>query len=340
MALLGLVAGSAGGRSTVACHRALIISAKTAKVLRRPLLTPLSIVSDGRDGWYVADSRLWHVRRDGSLDETWHSAARRTLTYDMRFTAPGMLARDGDRLYLAGRQRVVAVDAITGRVLWRSPASAGPTSSGRRATITALAAGSRAVYVGGTFTSLGSTRRVGLAALDASTGRLLGWHTPAVRGATLLALSGSRLYFSGGRLSVEAVRTSDGRPTSFVPRASIENPTMLALWGRHVLIGCGSRWSSCETDTGVFDSRTGRRVHKFGFDQVAAAGAVGLSGSTAYLGSGPEGSFGGQNYLIAIDLRTGKYERWFPKTAYYSSSSAIAVSRDRVLVAGSFCPGT
>ncbi len=89
----------------------------------------------------------------------------------------------------------------------------------------------------------------------------------------------------------------------------------------------------------MFDGRTGKPVHKFGFDEVLSAGAVAFAGSAAYLETGPEGGFGGSSYLIAIDLRTGKFEPWFPKVGYYVSTTSIAVSGDRVFVAGSFCPG-
>jgi hypothetical protein len=222
-------------------------------------------------------------------------------------------------------------------VLWLSPVIAGPTVAGWRATIAALAAGANAVYVGGTFTSIGGRRRVGLAALDATTGRLLPWQAQPVRAVALLALSSSRLYFSGSRIG--AVRTSDGRPTSFVPSARIADPIMLAVWGRFVLIGCSSRWSICDTDSGVFEGRTGKAVHKYGFGEVSSAGAVAFAGSIAYLGTGPEGDFGGSHYLIAIDLRTGKFEPWFPKVGYYVTTTSIAVAGARVFVAGSFCPG-
>jgi outer membrane protein assembly factor BamB len=334
---VGAVAGGAESAAGQECRSAVIVSTKTAKVVRGLHLSANSVVADGRGGWFVANSRLKHLRRDGSVDGAWQSPVRRSLAPAQRL-ADGMLTRRGDRLYVAGRLRVVAADAGTGRVLWRSPAIAGPTVAGLRATITAIAADDRAVYVGGTFTSLGGARRVGLAAVDASTGRLLPWQAPPARGVALLALSSSRLYFSGNP-GVRAVWASDGRAVSFAPRTRIQDPIMLAVWGRFVLVGCSVRWSVCEGNSGVFDGRTGKPVRKYGFDQLLTAGAVGLAGSIAYVGTGPEGDFGGNSHLIAIDLRTGRYEPWFPKVGYYAYATSMAVSGDRVFVAGSFCSG-
>jgi outer membrane protein assembly factor BamB len=334
---VGALAGSAEGTPTQACAGALIVSAKTGKVLRRLPAPVYSVVADGHGGWYVANVRLRHVLRDGRADGTWHSPVRRSLPYWTR-SAPGTLVRHEGRLCTAGRRRVAAVDAATGHVLWFSSRISGPMVDGRRPTISVLAVGPGVVYVGGTFAGFGRARRAGLAALDTSTGALLPWQARAAAPVSLLALSGSTLYLSGTS-SVSAVRTSEGRPTSFVPRARITGPIMLAVRGRLVLIGCSSRWSVCETDSGVFDGRTGNRVHKFAFDEVTSAGAVGFSGSTAYLGAGAEGDFGGQHYLIAIDLRTGRFKPWFPKSGYYAGATEIAVSGDRVFVAGSFCPG-
>ena len=318
------------------CASGLLISATIGHVLHRLRLSVASVVSDGHGGWFTAGTRLTHLRHDGSADPSWHSRVQRGVSYTNRASS-GILARQGGRLYVAGRQRAVAVDTGTGRVLWVSPAAAGPTVRGLHATIAALAIGGGTVYLGGTFTSVGGMRRVGLAALDAATGRLLPWHAPPVRPVTLLALSSSRLYFSGKR--VGAVRSRDGGRTSFASPRRIFDPIMLAVRGPYVLVGCSTRWSNCESDTGVFDGRTGKPVHKFAFDEVPTAGAVGFSGSTAYLGTGAEADFGGHRYLIAIDLRTGKFKPWFPKAGYYVSTSSIAVSGDRVLVAGSFCPG-
>ena len=355
------MAGAAEGTPTQACASALIVSAKTGKVLRRLRLPVDSVVADGHGGWHVANSRLRRVRHDGSIDETWRSPVRRSFGY-RAYSAPGTLTRYRDRLFVAGRRRVAAVDAVTGRVLWLSPAVAGPILFGRRPAIAAVAAGSHTVYVGGTFARFGRAKRGGLAALDASTGRLLPWQAPPLLqqaptriyspgAASRIAASTSRLYVVGvfnqvgvgrerfERSGVAAVRRIDGRLTSFAPRARIGGPDSVAAWGRLVLLGCNGRVGGCEADTGVFDARTGKPVHKFGFGQVLSASAVAFAGSTAYLGAGVEADFGGRHFLIAIDLRTGRFKPWFPKSGYYSSATEIAVSGDRVLVAGSFCPG-
>jgi hypothetical protein len=198
---------------------------------------------------------------------------------------------------------------------------------------------------------LGGVKRIGLAALDASSGRLLSWKAPGLfqppsspgwppGSVSSLAYSGSRLYFAGTfgelgpkrvlrRAGVAAVRASDGALTTFSPRAQLSAAGALAVAGRLVLIGGG------EGD-GVFDSRTGRVVRGFAFDQIGSASAIAVNRSTAYLG----GWFGGKNSLIAIDLRTARYRNWFPKIRdYYVTVSGIAVSGGRVLAGGSFCPG-
>jgi hypothetical protein len=53
---------------------------------------------------------------------------------------------------------------------------------------------------------------------------------------------------------------------------------------------------------------------------------------------GPGGWFGGKDYLIAIDLRTARFEKWFPRLPYsYQGVTGIWLSGDRVLAAGPFC---
>jgi outer membrane protein assembly factor BamB len=358
--MVGAISGGAEAMPRQPCATAVIVSATNGKAWRRLQLPVYDVVADGRGGWYTADIRLRHIRRDGSVDKTWHSPVRRRLPVGTSVES-GLLTRYAARVYVAGQRRVVAVDAGTGHVLWLSPTVSGPTVGGRRPTISALATNRNAVFVAGSFTAVGGTRRAGLAALDPSDGRLLRWRAPGLfdpsvnrgRGTSVtnLALSGARLYFAGNfrRVGpkraprpngVAAVRASDGRLTGFSPREQVENPALVAAWGRLVLLGCGARVSVCDADSGVFDGATGKPVHRFAFDEVLSAGAVGFRGSIAYLGTGPEGGFGGKFNLIAIDLRTGRFEsRWFPTAGYHTYAASMAVSGDRVFVAGSFCPG-
>jgi hypothetical protein len=351
-----VVAGAAATArpSSTPCYGAAIVSARTGKVLRKLFPTETQVydgVTDGHGGWYAAGGGLAHVRRDGSLDLAWHSTIRRALQ-------EGTFARVADRLVVSDGRRVFAVDAASGRLLW----SSAPAWARRPPAVTTVVATARRIYVGGGFTRFGNARRGGVAALDPATGRVLPWRAPPLLtegasrihvpgAAAKLALSASRLYVVGAftrlgagsrrlrRRGVAAIRTSDGAVLGFVPHAQIVQPVFVATWRRLVLLACGARVGTCYSDTGVFDGRTGRPVHRFGFSQVLGAAAVAFAGSTAYLGSGPEGGFGGRFHLIAIDLRTGAYRPWFPTITPLESTSSIAVSGDRVFVGGSYCRG-
>jgi hypothetical protein len=337
------------------CREVGIISVRTGKVLRRlsardgayagyahgPLLPGEDAVPDGHGGWYVAGIGMRRARSDGSLDRSWHSSLHVRLR-------PGTLARSGNRLFASDGRRVYAVNAATGRLLWSSARVSGPNTP----RVWAVAAGRTLVYVGGEFTRVGSAKRTALAALDPVTGRVRPWqapaplqlygqHTPGIVGK--LALSGSRLYFMGNfsglgrRLiprprGVAAVRTSDGRLTSFAPRGSFFSPMGLAIAGHLVLIGG-------EEGGGVFDSRTSKPVRGYAFDEVHSAVAIAVHGSTAFLGGESRSNFGGSFNLIAIDLHTKRFKRWFPKIAEFENVGKIAISGGRAFVGGQFCNG-
>ena len=335
------------------CREVALISVRTGKVLRRlsardgayagyahgPLLPGEDAVSDGHGGWYVAGIGMGHARSDGSLDKSWHSSLHVRLR-------PGTLARSGNRLFASDGRRVYAVNAATGRLLWSSARVSGPNTP----RIWSVVGGRMMVYVGGEFTRVGSTKRTALAALDAVTGRLRPWQAPAplqlycqnapgIVGK--LVLSGSRLYFAGnfgglGRQlirrprGVAAVRANDGRLTSFAPRGNFFSPMGLAIAGHLVLIGG-------EEGGGVFDSRTSKPVRRYAFDEVHAAVAIAVHGSTAFLGGDSRTNFGGKFNLIAIDLHTGRFKRWFPKIAEFENVGKIAISGGRAFVGGQFC---
>lgn len=135
--------------------------------------------------------------------------------FDPRFDAPVhtlAVSADGRRLYAGGafrrvdgrpRRGLVAL-APGGRVDPRWRADVG------RGNVWSLVATDSYLFVGGSFGSLGGARRVGLARLHRSTGRVDGAWSPEARGGTVLTLElppGRNRLYVGGRFT-----SIDGRP--------------------------------------------------------------------------------------------------------------------------------
>jgi hypothetical protein len=301
-------------------------------------------VADGRGGWFVSGIGVAHIRFDGSLDRRWHSPLHSRLQF-------GTLARFGGRVFVSDGRRVFAIDAASGRRLWASPPAHGPL---RPPYVASVVAGPGKVYVGGSFRRIGSVVHEQLAALDAASGHLLPWSPPwlfrfdHVRGyvpgtAAGLALSSSRLFVIGQfgfasrrhllRFGVLAVRASDGALTGFAPHSGIPRPNLVAAAGRRVLFG-ETLCSRC--DSGVFDARTGRARHGIAFSEVLHASVIGVHGTIVYLGMNSPGD-GGHLDMMAIDLRTGKFEPWWPQVAPIQTVKSIVISGDRAFVGGEFC---
>jgi outer membrane protein assembly factor BamB len=349
---LVVIGAAPASRTTSGCFDGAVVSLRNGATLERfharerglirgyvrtgPLLPGEDAVADGHGGWYVAGLGLAHLRGNGSLDRTWHSPLRRRLQL-------WTLARSGDRLFVSDGRRVFAVDAERGRIVWTSVEAGGKKAW----SIRALVATGDAVYIGGSFSRIGSAPRHQLAALSASNGRLLPWQAPALTpyGPTIfpavdaLAAGGGRLYFAGASGfrgvggtprpdGVAAVRLSDGGLTSFQPRPTVE-PLSLAVAGRNVLIG------SQETGGGVYDTRTGRLRPKIGY--VGGAAAIAVRGSYAYVGGNFRSTVGVHN-LVAVNLRTGDLRlHWFPYPARENGLATIVLSGDKAFLGGQFC---
>lgn len=346
VAVAGLVAvlgGNASGTTLVQpnCREGAIVSAKTGNVLQRfsarggdphgrpPLLAGQDVVSDGHGGWYLSGIGLSHLLPSGQLDPAWRSSERTRLEF-------GTLQRSGGRLYVSDWLHVIALDAKTGARLWTSPAITG-------AHILAVAANRSTVYAGGTFSRVGAAHRRNVAALDASTGRVLPWRAPSITypnvrsSVSTLAVSPNRLYLGGwftrvGGMPRESgaasLRLDSGALTSFHPRFSSDDVSAIVPAGRRVVFVGGTFGG------GAFDASTGRRLE--GFDSVSSSTAITVSGSTAYLGGNLRSSIPIHN-LRAIDARTGKPRQWYPKLARFVIVQRIAPSDSKVFVGGSFC---
>lgn len=148
---------------------------------------------------------------------------------------------DGRRLYVGGdfttvngtpRQRIAALDPVTGAVDTSFTASA-------NAQVKAIAATASTVYLGGVFSTLGSTARANLGAVDAATGATVRpGFAPAVNGAVLaLALApvghAPRLVLGGAFTTVNgsgnpgyglgAVDPTTGASLPFKANATVRN---------------------------------------------------------------------------------------------------------------------
>ncbi|HSD01891.1 MAG TPA: hypothetical protein VLB81_05960, partial [Gaiellales bacterium] len=99
------------------------------------------------------------------------------------------------------RNHAAALSLATGQVL--------PWDPNVNGTVQSLAAGNGRVYLGGSFSSVGGTSRIRLAAVDATTGALVSGFNPRTDGlVNSLALAGNTLYAGGTFGSVSGVARS------------------------------------------------------------------------------------------------------------------------------------
>jgi outer membrane protein assembly factor BamB len=320
------------------CPSAALVSARSGAVVRVfgvGTLPGAYAVADGRGGWFVAGTGgVVRLRADGHVDRGWHADLPRPLLPLWAVT------RSRTRLFVTDRFRVIALDAGNGRHLWSS-ARADTGEYGYRNGIMALAPTGATVFAGGQFGRVGGVRRIGLAALDARTGRVVRWRMPPLRYphatayVTVLTAARGRLYIGGNfgyvgrapRPGIAAVSSRDGRLFPFAP-SSVERISSIAVSGRTVFVG--------GTFTGgAFDAATGKP--RPWSRRVAGAGALALGGSTLFLGGDLRSSIAAHN-LKAIDIGTGRPREWAPNLARYVSVGTLAVSGGKVFVGGSFCP--
>jgi outer membrane protein assembly factor BamB len=339
-----LIATNGNARATVTLanpRHLMLISTRTgqAQPIEDPTAnTAFTTVADNHGGWFVAGLfGILRLRRDGSVDHNWQ-APRGTLT-------GCHLLRVGARLYVADSVRVAAFDARTGRRLWIS-ASFGPRKTGLcGTTIAALSASHSRVYVGGSFTAIGSKQRRLVAALDPGTGRLLAWRAPAIAGpapAYVSALSayGSRLYVGGlfdsvGGRSRHDLAALDAVSGAVLPwHAAQVGDVASLLVTHHQVVSAGY------DDFNATDALTGRargwRARIFGTPSSFA-----VAGDVLYLGGDLRNSVLAvdgktRHNLAAFDFGTGRFTSWAPNLARYVTVGTIAPSGTSILVLGSF----
>jgi hypothetical protein len=242
------------------------------------------------------------------------------------------------------RTGLAAVDTVTGVVTDWNPEPVLANYQG----IQALAVSGSTVYVAGDFASIGGQPRLGLAALDATTGAATAWNPGPAFGIETLGASGSsvvaagRFYSLGGRPrnGLAAIDTATGALTDWDPNAGATRNSQgwifaIATSGQTVYVG--GRFTSCggqaRNGLAALDAVSGLATDwdpsplPNGNYSVAVT-SVAVAEPTIYVG-GAFGSVGGQarNGLAALDAGTGMSTPWNPGV---SSGVALALEGSNV----------
>jgi len=313
-----------------------------------------AVVSDGGTGWYVGGtfSRVGNTSRNllAHLTPTGVDTG-----FAPQFNAGvNGLARVGPTLYVVGAFSTVngqargggaAFDLTTGALLaWDPQLNVQP---GVRAPTVVAVVGSTA-FVGGNFTTASGTARQGLAAVDATTGALLGAPAPALSAngnVSVFLASGGTLYIGGGftsiggvaRVNLAAIDATTGNVLPFQADTNGQVRSFL-LDGSSLYVGGGFAAIAglARPGLGRVDATTGA-VDGFRLD-VLGGGVVSLLkvGGTLYVG----GFFThvlGQPRLsaAAVTIATASLQPWNPGLAGGVSALGLA-STGEILAAGSF----
>jgi hypothetical protein len=216
-----------------------------------------------------------------------------------------------------------------------------------------LARSGRVVYAAGGFGRIGGRRRVGLAAVDAATGRGTGWDPKwsflggGQESIDALAATGRRVYVGGGferiggkkRSSLAALDARTGRATQWDPKLETSfNGVVdaLAVSGRTVYVGGGLHRAGGKArhNLAAFDAASGR-VTSWNPGSVGGVDALAVAGSTVYVG-GTFRSIGGRprHRLAAVKASTGAATNWHPDPN--GPVDSLAVSGSTVYAGGTF----
>ena len=243
----------------------------------------------------------------------------------------------GDFGTAGGKPRfsLAAIDASTGAVTGWNPHA--PQGSHGQALVDSIAAGPRAIYVGGLFERIGGKTIAGLAALDPTTGKATAF-APAGSPWTVeaLAVVGGRLYaggftHTGGYLA--AYDAATGKAAPWRPHADAGGIDSLTVGGSRVYVG-GARLQA-------FDARTGRLVAWKPPPPNQRVQALAFSGRTVAAGGQFTGAGGvTRDGIAAMDLGTGGLTSWQPRltgsTGLQPEITALARSGSTVYLGGDF----
>jgi len=212
--------------------------------------------------------------------------------------------------------------------------------------VLAMASSCDAVFLGGSFTTVGGQPRASLAAVDPLFGTATSWNPGADGTVHALALSGNLLY-AGGQFT-----RIGGQPRSALVRIDISfgvvdgwdarplfTVSTILLSGNNVLAGGGAA-GMIRKNLAALDALTGKPT-AWDPSPDGAVYAVALAGKRLYIG-GDFLNVAGQarNRLAAVDSENGAALEWSPSVDGFERANAIVesvlVSSNAVYVAGSF----
>ena len=211
-------------------------------------------------------------------------------------------------------------------------------------TVFAMALGANGtLYIGGTFTTVGSSTRNHLAAIGTD-GTLTSWNPNAnSTGVNALAISGSTVY-AGGTFTTVGSSTrnhlaaigTDGTLTSWDPNVDNGTVDALAISGFTVYAGGSFSGLGGTTRNRLAAIGTDGALTSWNPNVSGTVNALAISGSTIYAG-GNFSTIGGttRNNLAAIGT-DGTLTSWDPNANSLSAVKALAISGSTVYAGGSF----
>lgn len=236
------------------------------------------------------------------------------------------------------RKDLAAIDTTTGEATAWNP-DVEPAFPLMTLPVDALSVAGGAVYVGGSFSSVGGQPRTDLAALDPTTGNATSWNPGATsvfpeNGHVSALLATTQTIYVGGSFTtlagrpqryLGAIGTASGTATSWSPVVSAPSAatehgrapiaslalsgTTLYVDGDFTELGSQSRIGAGALSTESGAPTVWDPVVKPAFPgEVVNVRGIAVSASTAYLAAGQSG-------LLAVDATTGASLPWFPDYA-------------------------
>ena len=259
------------------------------------------------------------------------------------------LVLSGSTLYVGGnfsslggstRAGVGSIDVTGGNAL---ASSWNPNINGGLAAVYSMALSGSTLYVGGSFSAVNLTSRVGLAAIDTSSGSATSWNPAFSGSANAVTIVGDNLYIGGVYTSIAGqtryylsqFSISTGNITSWDPHASKGVYTILPA-GTSVYVGgeLNSMGSSTRDRVAAINTSTGAVTAWAPSVGTTGSSVVGLAacGTNVYI-AGAFSTAGGEsrNKLAALDATTGLATSWNPNP---DSSPAVLLCNDSVVYAG------